>query len=227
MLNFLLELIFPSLCLHCKTRTKNGDPVCTECAESIRLNRTLFCGKCGLRLAGGKRVCHKDFPYLLGSATEYDGRMKNIIHGFKFRYMKKAAEPLGRLLIRYAEQTAPSLIGYTVIPIPLSGTRLRERGFNQSELIAKIFADCFLLPVATNALIRIKNIKPQSETESVSERRENVRACFAVKNPGLVRGESIVLIDDVTTSGATLLEAAIALKTAGAKKILALTVARA
>ncbi len=245
MRNFLINLIFPSRCLNCKTYTEHGAAICRACESNIPLNHALFCGKCGARLpaaaparvqrAGGstkaglpKKICHKDFPYLLGSATDYNNEaVRNLVHGLKFRFIRSASEPLGRLLARYTEELALPLRGYTTIPIPLSPARFRERGFNQSELVSKIFADHFKLPLDTKSLIRIKHAKPQSETRNIVERQENVKKCFAVKHPESLRGTNVVLIDDVTTSGTTLLEAAMALKSAGVKKIIALTAAKA
>ncbi|MDO8536841.1 MAG: ComF family protein [bacterium] len=247
-LDKLLNLIFPPLCLNCGKSTAGfaspeagsvqpkagfaspetgGEVLCAACSSLVKLNQTLFCGKCGLRLASGKKICHQDYPYLLGSAADYGAVMKSLIHGLKFRFIKKAAEPLGKFLIRYTEGLSLPVQKFVVVPIPLSGTRLRERGFNQSELVAKIFADHFNLALETKLLLRVKNTKPQSETRNLVERKENIKECFAVITPEYLRGKNIILIDDVTTSGATLFEAAKVLKSAGVRKILALTVAKA
>jgi predicted amidophosphoribosyltransferase len=83
------------------------------------------------------------------------------------------------------------------------------------------------LPVSTDILIRAKHTAPQSGTEHVAERKENIRGAFAVKDPDAVRGKNILLIDDVATSGATFLEAALTLKAAGAQKIICLAAAKA
>lgn len=226
-LKLFLNLIFPPLCVGCGKNTGSG-VICAVCRDGIALNQTLFCGECKSRLASGKKICHKDFPYVLGAATEYrNDAVRNLIHGLKFKFSKQAAAVLGGFLAEYAERLGISFSDYLVLPIPLSPARLRKRGFNQAELIARVFAERFSLPLATNVLARVKNTKPQSEAKNVGERRENVRACFVVKNTTSVFGKNIVLIDDVTTSGATLLEAALTLKSAGAKKIIALTAARA
>ncbi len=227
-LDKLIDLIFPSNCLGCGKTMGSGAAICGECLTKINVNNTLFCGKCSARLAEGKRMCHLDFPYALGAATDYtDEIVKNLVHLLKFKYVKSAAEPLARLLVRYAENLRIPIAEYLVMPIPLSGRRSRERGFNQSELIAEIFAAHFGLLLETKNFLRTKNTKAQSETKNLSERSENVKNCFGIKNPELFRGKKIILIDDVTTSGATFLEAALALKSADAKKIIALAVARA
>jgi competence protein ComFC len=211
-LEALFNLIFPAKCLACEKNLSNGGVICEECFSLVRINQTLFCGRCLARLPEARRICHPDFPYVLGAVASYeDETVKKLIHALKFQYLKAAAEPLGNLLV----------------PLPLSSQRLKKRGFNQSELIAKIFANRFLLQIQTACLVRSKNSKPQSETKSLNERRENIKGCFGVKNASVLNGRNIILIDDVTTSGATLLEAAEVLKSAGVKKIIALTIAKA
>ncbi len=117
--------------------------------------------------------------------------------------------------------------GFIVIPIPLSKKRLRERGFNQAELIAKYVAEKFNLPIVQDVLIKIKDSPKQSEAKNYKERLKNVEGCFAVKNPELIKGKNIILVDDVFTSGATVKEAIKNLKIARIKKVIVFTVARA
>lgn len=224
----ILDLIFPPPCLSCKANVGGEETICRRCFGGIVLNQTLFCGRCSARLPDQKKICHADYPYILGAATEYNNEAaRSLIKGLKFQFAKKAARPLGELLARYTESLELPLKGFITIPIPLSQKRLRQRGFNQSELIAGIFADHFSLPLESHCLVKPKNTKPQSETKGLDERKENIKNCFRVENAEKIVGKKIILIDDVTTSGATLFEAAKTLKTAGAKKIIALTVARA
>ncbi len=175
-----------------------------------------------------RSVCHPSFPYLLGAATDYDDpRVKNLIHALKFNGVKRAAAPLARLLMQYAE-TADFISGYQVVtPIPLGKTRERTRGYNQAAEIARPFAEQFQLSFEYKCFVRTKNTKPQTEMDSSRKRAENVKDCFAVKDAEKIRGKRVVLIDDVTTSGATFLAAAEALKAAGARSVLALAAARA
>lgn len=118
--------------------------------------------------------------------------------------------------------------GALLVPIPLSAKRLRKRGYNQAELLAQALTEedrgeNFTLE--KNTLVRTIDTPPQADIKNKSERKNNVRRCFAVKNPGLVRGKNIILIDDVATTGATLLEAERALKKAGARRFLKIAVA--
>ncbi|MEK9180566.1 MAG: ComF family protein [Patescibacteria group bacterium] len=221
----LLDLIFPTNCFHCGEQSRNGASLCAKCFSAIPLNRKLFCGKCGARLALNKKVCHKGFLYVLGAATNYDGATKELVWALKFKSIKSAAEELGELLVRYAVGLNFDLKNFVVVPIPLSKKRLRERGFNQAELIARKFASYFGLPLSITSLSRLKHAKPQSEAKNIDERKENVLGSFHAQ--GGLAGKNVILIDDVLTSGATMLAAAEALKSAGVKRIIALTVARA
>lgn len=175
-----------------------------------------------------KKICHQDSLYLLGAAGNYENAvLRDLVHNLKFRYIRDAAKPLGDFLIRYAGSLHIPFENYSVIPIPLSKERERTRGFNQSRLIAEPFARHFGIPLVANALYRTKNTRPQSEVHGVEERHANVSSCFAVRAPELVEKKNIILIDDVATSGATFLEAAMALKQVGARKIIALAAAKA
>ncbi len=226
--NLLLDLIFPRKCVACNLNLKNKEVLCWSCQKEIKINSTLFCGACLARLPQNKKICHKDFPYLLGAATSYqDEIIKKLILALKFKGVQKAAEFLGNVLVGYAENTMEPFWNYLVVPIPLSSRRLRERGFNQAELIAKVFADHFNLKLETQNLTRLKDTKPQSGLKGMEKRALNVRDAFIIKKPEFFEGQSIILIDDVVTSEATLKEAVLALKKAGAKKILTLVVAKA
>lgn len=224
----LVDIIFPSLCLNCREKTSDGSAICEFCFKNIPINNAFFCGKCRARLPENKKICHQSFPYVLGAAGDYqNGNLKSLIHGLKFRFIKKAAEPLAEILANYVEKIPWSPDKFIVIPIPLGHRRLRQRGFNQSELIAEIFARRLDLPAEKRILIRAKNTAPQSETKNLEERNGNVKGCFLVVKPESIAGRNIILIDDVTTSGATFLEASLALKEAGARRIVAMAAAKA
>ena len=249
----LLDLLFPARCAGCRVHMKGGEALCEPCFAKIATHTSFFCGACRARRLISARVCHPRFPYLLAAACEYhDPAVTNLIRALKFRSHARAAEPLARLAGNYldslsliplevapARERAPKgsrgglpLTGRVlprpvVIPLPLSARRERERGFNQSLLIAKHIAGRFSLPIASDALTRSRHAKPQSEIKGIEARRKNVEGCFSVADAGPVAGRNIILVDDVVTSGATLFEAARVLKGAGARRILALAVAKA
>jgi ComF family protein len=108
--------------------------------------------------------------------------------------------------------------------VPLHKSRHRERGFNQSEIVAQEISKLTGLYVLKNALKRKKNTKDQTNL-SPQQREENVKGAFVVTQPDMINGKNIILVDDVITTGATLSECARMLKQAGAEKILGMTIA--
>jgi len=150
-----------------------------------------------------------------------------MIWQLKYRNKTNHAQILASLLIDYLKSLKIELGKFLVLPMPLSQKRRRDRGYNQAELLAKIVAESFGLPLETGHLIRQKDAKPQMEVKDWQERRKNIMNCFGVANPVLIKNKSIILVDDVFTSGATMSEAVHALKDFGAKKIIGLVVAKA
>lgn len=134
------------------------------------------------------------------------------------------------MLVEYIATLDPKPAHFTansiVVPIPLHMHKERKRGFNQSALIAKSFAHAMQLPY-DELLVKLIDNDPQARAKGHTTRLERMRGAFAIPRPGATRNKTIILIDDVSTSGATLSEAAQTLKAAGAKHILALVVAKA
>lgn len=225
---FSLDTLFPPLCVNCRAHlTDSRDILCGTCSESIHLRTSLFCGTCMRRLPEARKVCHLDTPYILGAAGAYDDpALKALIHALKYEKIERAASFLGNSLVRYVEATRLDTTHFSVIPVPLSKKRLRERGFNQAELIAKVVAAHFQIPLDTSSLLKSMHTKPQMGLAR-AEREKNLIGCFEARNRREIKGKNIILIDDVSTSGATLSEAARVLRNAGAKKIIGLVVAKA
>ena len=221
------EILFPPHCLACSTGIATG-VICGPCLEKIPRFKTLFCAKCGARLPAAKKICHQNTSYILGSAGPYDDpTLKLLIHFLKFRGVRRAAEPLARILARYLTDIGITANEFILIPLPLSRRRRNERGFNQAEEIARQLATHLPFRMRNDILKRNRHTKPQTGTATAAERRLNVFGCFSVTKPGDVFRKDIIVLDDVTTSGATLGEAARALKAAGARSIIGLTAAKA
>lgn len=231
------SIFFPRRCLGCGksetgdagARRANGQALCVDCRASVVIARSFFCGFCGARRFGANAPCHPDFPYLLAAASKYENpALQELVRALKFRYARRASEPLFSIIKDYIDAIGPfcdDFAGFTVMPIPLSRRRLRARGFNQAELLAQPLAVRLGLPYDGTSLMRIRHTKPQTETRSAFERHENLRDCFAVRRP--LGYANILLVDDVTTTGATFLEAARTLKRSGAGKIIVLAALRA
>jgi len=149
--------------------------------------------------------------------------MRQAIHQLKYRNLRALAAPLAKLLNEYLS-TNP-VPGEVLVPVPLHQKRLRERGYNQSSLLAQELGKLTRLPVVGNCLIRQRHAPPQARTSTVDERRSNVADAFTCRDHRL-RDKQVLLIDDVSTSGASLDACAAALKAAGAISVWGLVLAR-
>ncbi len=221
------KILFPPQCLACAVRLDSG-VLCESCLEAIPCYTTLFCARCGARSPEARKICHREMPYLLGSAGPYDNAtLKLLIHNLKFRGVRQAAKPLAVLIARYLGKIPIDTGKFILIPLPLSCKRRNERGFNQAAEIAKYLAEYLSIQIRSDILMRNRNTKPQTETKNAAERQKNILGCFSISKQRDIFRKDILLLDDVVTSGATLGEAARALKAAGARKIIAITAAKA
>lgn len=157
------------------------------------------------------------------SLFSFEGAMRQAILHFKYKNVKVLSAPLAQLMEEYL--LANPLPIDVLVPVPLHRRRLRQRGYNQSSLLARELGKLSSLPVAEGSLVRLRNTAPQTRIRSVEERQSNVAEAFFCRGQ-LLEGKCILLIDDVCTSGATLNSCAIALKAAGASSVWGLTVAR-
>lgn len=234
-LSGLVNLIYPGHCLLCKRPSQEDQPpaLCQSCKDKIEKNPPPFCVKCGGNLKGKSLetgICpactDKDFYFKQAfSPARYCGPMEDLIHLFKYRNKPQLAGPLSQIMIQFMEDYNLALKGFDcLIPIPLYPSKLREREYNQSELLAKPIAAAFNLPLSIGNLERRRFTKPQSSLKA-EERWNNVRGAFAVKNPDGFAKVKALIIDDLLTTGATCNEAARVLKESGAKSVYVLTLA--
>ena len=161
------------------------------------------------------------------AATEYhDKTISELVIRLKFRGVAGISDILAGLLIRHLELARfARKDGQIIIPVPLHKKRLRERTYNQAELVAKKVAGHLGLPARADVLKRIKNTDPQTKIADRKARHENVKNAFACAKPEAVKGKTIILVDDVATTGATLNECARALRQSGARSVIAFVVA--
>lgn len=232
---YLLHVLLPKTCAHCKEDLHylDAEPLCPACRGSLEPITGLSCRKCGSPLDSGGEYCfgcrgHKGARLkaaLVRSAFAFNPELRSLIHAFKYRGRKHLAEPLGMELAG-AYDRHPELRGYNfVIPVPLFGDKERERGFNQSELLAGVLAREKHLFLVEGAVERVRNTPSQTGLAK-KERRENVKGAFRVAKPELIRGRRILIVDDVATTLATADELARALEKAGAKETAVFTLAR-
>jgi ComF family protein len=149
---------------------------------------------------------------------------RDLVHALKYSYHSTLASPMGELMARYLQE-AP-LTADVLVPVPLHPHRQRTRGYNQSLLLAREVSRRLGLPMAAGALLRRRDTPPQARAAEADARRRNVAGAFACR-PGAVAGRRVLLVDDVTTTGATLDACARALLAqGGASSVWALTFAR-
>ncbi len=223
--SFLLDLLFPIECLSCQLE---GKYLCDDCLAKINSNDAKY-----LALATSNlKISNLDKIFIAGNYE--DPLLKDIILKYKYNFISPLGNILADFLIEFWKKemitTIPTLGSQVlpissplVIPIPLSKKRLRWRGFNQAEIIARDFSAAFNYKLNLD-LQRVKSQAPQA-TLSESERLANMKSAFSWKGSNL-SGKIIILIDDVITTGATLNEAASVLKTAGASKVYGLVLAK-
>jgi ComF family protein len=218
-----LDLLFPRWCVGCG---REGDFICPACLKSLPRVIPPLCPRCGLPQSS-PNLC----PACLGGQAEIDGIrapfrfegvVRQAVHQLKYRNLRALAGLLAQLLNDYLLDNP--LPGDVLVPVPLHPKRLRERGYNQSRLLAGELGKLADLPVVDDCLVRERHSLPQARTASVVERRGNVAGAFACRRR--LEGEPVILIDDVATSGATLDACARALKAAGASSVWGLVLAR-
>jgi len=223
----ILDLVYPARCVVC------GDVqpsyLCAACLEKIEFIEPPVCARCGLPVDEGPCPECRRIRFAFAGARAvgvYEGVLRDAIHALKYSCHAVVAGDLGRLLADYLLEHPNFTEGVScVIPAPIHASRQRERGFNQSELLARAVAESLRAPLVTGVLRRIKATRPQVELP-FEERVENVRGAFAVVDPAPIAAGRVLLIDDVLTTGSTAHEASSVLLEAGAAKVYVLTVAR-
>ncbi|MFA5144584.1 MAG: ComF family protein [Candidatus Omnitrophota bacterium] len=254
LINGLIDIIYPKKCLACDKKLDAsaagasvihysqdkllrdrpaGDFICGGCWDGIKRNLPPFCHSCGRRLektSFSKNICprcvkkklHFDRAF---SPCVYTGVTKELIHEFKYKNKDYLGSPLSGLMAEFIrEYNLPMDCLDFIVPIPLHKTKLREREFNQAEVLSKYIAKEFRKDLLVGALLRHRPTKTQTGLET-NERFLNVKGSFSVKKPGDVKGKNLLIVDDVLTTGATSSEAARALKDAGANIVFILTLA--
>ena len=205
---------------------------CTDCLSRIEMMTAPFCPGCGRQFpkaTGGSHFCglclsgHYHFNQARALAI-YAEPFTGVVHRFKYHGETWGLSSFKALLDSMKELpwfSTPELI----LPVPLHPDKLRQRGYNQSVLLARAFFPERRKRIRTNLLLRIRPTTPQTNL-SGRKRRQNLKKAFAVKDPSEVEGRRILLVDDVFTTGTTVNECARVLKKAGADEVNVLTLAR-
>ena len=236
LINGLVDIVYPKTCLACKNKLNGASIehiICAKCWNKIKRNVPPFCHFCGRHLGNRnltKNICqnclkanlHFDRAF---SPCVYEGVIKELIHQFKYKSKDYLGSPLSKLMIGFIkEYNIPMDYLDFILPIPLHKTRLREREFNQAQILSEYIAKEFKKNLLSDVLIRHRHTKTQIDLE-INQRLLNVLESFSVTRQSDIKGKNLLLVDDVLTTAATSSEAARTLKDAGANIVFVLTLA--
>lgn len=224
-----LDILFPRRCFGCGFI---GSYFCLDCQKKLVLvekDRCFYCHRASYLGLTHPACRQKDGIDGFVAPYQYNNLLKKIIKNVKYRL---AREGMKEFFIITGPAIAEKLhpykkidTSYCLLPIPLHPTRLKERGFNQSEILTSLISNILGLD-RIDILIRKKNTPPQAKLKKVKERFNNLRGAFAIKKEGLAKDKRVILVDDVVTTGITVREAAKSLKKAGARSVIVFSLAK-
>lgn len=231
----LLQLAAPAACHACREPLGTGaGPFCGACREELTRDCHPVCPHCAgtvgpfAEVARGCAGCRGQ-GFAFGAAVRlgvYEGRLREGILQVKFGGDEVLGEHLGDLMAEARGDLLRRLGAEVVAPVPLHWWRHWRRGFNQSEVLARRLARGLGLPCAVGLLTRQRYTRPQTR-QSAAERRANIRGAFRARMSPAVAGRTVLLVDDVMTTGSTATEAAGTLRAAGAARVAVAVLARA
>lgn len=239
--NKLLDLIYPRRCMCCKNifPFNENKYVCDDCLKIFKTPKDNTCIKCGRQLYENKEynktMCKFCVDFKNGKLSEdttfyyvknypifiYNDASKIPIFELKYGKKLQNLDGINVLIKNYLANIDLSFID-VVIPIPMNKKKLKKRGFNQAELIAKLVSDNIGKPYFNNIIIRNKNTSVQSN-KSPKARYENLAHCFSVIKKESILNKNVLLIDDIFTSGSTINSSSKQLVLNGAKNVYSLT----
>lgn len=226
---FLIELLFPRRCPICDQIARPyGRHICEKCHDKIQYIGNITCQKCGKKLNTMEaEFCHdcssKTHLFDKGRALyEYES-IREALYRMKYSGRKEYAEFFALELSLFLKAEILKWNADALIPVPLHFARQRKRGFNQSQLLAEHLGDLLGIPVRSNLIKRCKKTVPQKEL-SLAERQNNLKKAFKISQYD-VKLKTIIVIDDIFTTGSTIDAMSSELRRAGVQKIYFITLA--
>ena len=234
-----LSTLFPRSCPLCRSVIlERGTVFCSACLEGFETIREPFCFRCGSPLPQGQaepgdalcpvclaRGAGRSAPFTVRSIAHYGGNVRKAVLRLKFGGDRAVGRSLSLFVKDHYGRFFPIDAFQSILPVPLHSRRLREREFNQCVLLARPLAAHLGIPLDLRAVERVRHTSPQSASTE-AERRKNLRDAFMVRRPERIYGRSILLFDDVYTTGATLEELARSVLSARPRRVCGLTLAR-
>ncbi len=227
--NSLVDFVYPPLCYGCDTEIEEG-LVCEGCRLALFTHELAVCPDCGRPCTSNAETCGQcsaEFGLTRVRALGlYVPPFDKLVQAFKYSGKTEVGELLGLALSELVRQDEMLSAANVVCPVPLHPARLRERGFNQSLLLAAAISMSTDIPLI-ELIIRVKNTSTQTRKPNPAQRLKNLAGAFRLRRDVDVRGKRVLLVDDVMTTGATLDQAAVPLLKGGAASVLGVVVAAA
>ncbi|WP_337865145.1 ComF family protein [Ignavibacterium sp.] len=222
LLNKIFDFFLPRICPACNQKLKSFEElVCDSCFSKLKLTpESLIKTEYENKFASKNFVSEFHPVFVFEDGNE----IQHIIHALKYKRQFRAGIYLGKIIAHQISQKLTDWEIELIIPIPLHSLKKAARGYNQSEFIAKGLSIESKIPFSTKAIQRKKFTETQTHLSAL-ERQQNVKDAFKVKNKKLIEGKTILLVDDVITTGSTISECAKVLLGKGAKQIYAASVA--
>lgn len=196
----IINFIFPTRCVLCNTQ---GPDICKLCLQHL------------------EHAKPSNHHWIISGFNYRDERVEQLMRLIK----NKPHHRVVRILTRDISKRIPFPTADMIIPIPIHRSRFIERGYNQSLLIAQSFSTLFAIPLVSKVLIKPRKTKKQGTMKSRADRIKNLENSFTIQNKKIIQGKTILLVDDITTTGSTLIQAKDVLLAAGAKEVTAYTLA--
>lgn len=232
-INKFINFIFPNYCNNCNKLLTENDPqcFCNKCWNTITLIKDDFCIKCGKPIITSDGICsnckNKTFYYhQIRAAGVYEDILKDAIHLYKYSFRWKLVSDFINLIDKSINSDFIMDNQY-IAPVPVTGIELKRKGFHHIFSLTKYLSKKYNIPVIKNLIKKIKNTKPQSQLKK-EERLTNLKDCFIVnkKYNAQIYNKTILLCDDVYTTGSTVQEISKELRKHSIKKVNILTIAR-
>jgi len=233
-INAVIDFMYPPRCSLCGLHCGDEQGICAECLSQIHYVGRPLCIRCGKPFSHefatdhfcGECLTRKRYFGRARAVGLYNGIFRKALHRFKYQWKNCLATPLGTLMAKRMEYFFNDVSYNYMVPVPLHPRRLRKRGFNQALVLARILSRTYHIPLDRGNLVRTRWTQSQVGL-SERERKDNVRGAFAVLHSARIAKRTILLLDDIYTSGSTVDECSKVLINAGARKVDILTLARA
>lgn len=235
--NTAIELLYPRRCPVCDEIVRNygilsvlseeRQKICPKCMRKLRLLTPPWCMKCGKKLTEEKEFCSDcnriAHHFERGRALYEYQSVARSVYRLKYGGRQEYAEYYGEEMARYLKSFLCQIRPDGIVPIPIHRKRMKKRGYNQAALLARALGRCTGIAVYDKFLVRIKNTTPL-KLQNPAERQNNLKKAFIIGEND-VKLKTILLVDDIYTTGSTMDEAARVLKAHGAEKIYFVTLA--